>query len=54
VKKHKRDELIPEHNCHKNWYGTSTAMESQIILEGFNKSLEMHGVKFSKNYWGWG
>jgi hypothetical protein len=46
--KHKRDELIPEHNCHKNWYGTSTAMESQIILEGFNKSLEMHGVKFSK------
>jgi hypothetical protein len=23
-------------------------MESQIILEGFNKSLEMHGVKFSK------
>ncbi|XP_043227760.1 uncharacterized protein LOC122384442 [Amphibalanus amphitrite] len=36
----------PAHKCFRNWVGTSTAMESDIIIEGFNRSEEMHGVRF--------
>ncbi|XP_074026881.1 uncharacterized protein isoform X2 [Leptinotarsa decemlineata] len=38
----------PEHKCFKNWSGTSTAMETDIIVEGFKCSLEMHGPKYMK------
>lgn len=34
--------------CYKNWEGTSTAMESDIILEGFKQSIEMHNLIFQK------
>jgi hypothetical protein len=34
------------HTCHKNWDGTSTAMEAQIIVEGFLSSVDMHGLKY--------
>nr|XP_018909224.1 PREDICTED: uncharacterized protein LOC109038579 [Bemisia tabaci] len=37
---------IPEHNCYKNWDGTSPAMEADIIVEGFNKSEEMHKITY--------
>lgn len=33
--------------CFKNWSGTSTSMESDIVLEGFKCSKEMHGIKYS-------
>lgn len=36
------------HVCSKNWKGTSTAMETSIILEGFKKSVEMHQLKYVK------
>ena len=36
------------HNCYKNWSGPSTAMESDIIAEGFAKSMEMHGLIYNK------
>jgi hypothetical protein len=39
---------IPQHTCHKNWDGTSTAMEAQIIVEGFLSSVNMHGLKYKK------
>jgi hypothetical protein len=39
---------IPQHTCHKNWDGTSTAMEAQIIVEGFLSSVDMHGLKYKK------
>ena len=39
-------EETPAHKCYRNWVGTSTAMESDIIIEGFNRSEEMHGVRF--------
>lgn len=39
---------ICEHKCYKNWSGTSTAMETDIIAEGFQKSLSMYNIKFMK------
>lgn len=32
------------HNCYKNWSGSSTSMEADIILEGFQQSLQMYGA----------
>lgn len=45
-----RDNKEPtEHVCYKNWGAdkSSTSMESDIILEGFCRSIEMHGLVFS-------
>lgn len=39
---------IPKHNCFLNWKHASTAMEADGIVEGFSKSVEMHGLKFNK------
>ncbi|KAJ8964170.1 hypothetical protein NQ314_005080 [Rhamnusium bicolor] len=39
---------IPEHKCFKNWSKTSTRMETDIIVEGFKRSLEMHGIIYSQ------
>ncbi|XP_050519213.1 uncharacterized protein LOC126893255 [Diabrotica virgifera virgifera] len=38
----------PQHNCYKNWNGSSSAMEANIITEGFIKSIEMYGLIFNK------
>ena len=38
----------PEHKCYKNWDGSSSAMETDIIMEGFKKCIEQHGVKYTK------
>jgi len=35
------------HDCGKNWTGSSTAMESSIILEGFQRSISNHGLVYS-------
>ncbi|KMQ86396.1 hypothetical protein RF55_14620 [Lasius niger] len=42
--------VAKEHICFKNWGSnqSSTSMESDIILEGFRLSLEMHGLIYSK------
>ncbi|XP_046395536.1 uncharacterized protein LOC124162886 [Ischnura elegans] len=37
-----------EHLCFKNWASSSTAMESDIIVEGFKKSIEMHNLKYHR------
>jgi hypothetical protein len=37
-----------KNGCHKNWDDTSTAMEAQIIVEGFLSSVDMHGLKYKK------
>ncbi|KAK9752198.1 hypothetical protein QE152_g4422 [Popillia japonica] len=39
---------VPQHTCYRNWTSSSTAMESDIIVEGFKNSLEMHGIKYTK------
>ncbi|GLV39315.1 hypothetical protein CBL_20426 [Carabus blaptoides fortunei] len=40
-------ELV-QHKCFKNWEGRATGMESDIIVDGFSTSIEMHGVKYTK------
>ncbi|CAG9820787.1 unnamed protein product [Phaedon cochleariae] len=35
-----------KHECALNFNGPSTAMEQDIIVEGFSKSIEQHGVIF--------
>lgn len=37
-----------EHPCYKNFDGSSTAMESTIIAEGFKRSIEMHNVIYAR------
>jgi len=37
-----------EHMCFKNWNFTSTAMEADIIVDGFKRSLDMHNLIYSR------
>ncbi|XP_054257576.1 uncharacterized protein LOC129005927 [Macrosteles quadrilineatus] len=37
-----------EHACFKNWTGSSPGMETDIILEGFSRSMEMYGAMYGK------
>ena len=34
------------HHCFLNWHGSSSAMEADIILEGFQKCYEQHGLRY--------
>ena len=34
------------HECYKNWSGLSSSMESDIILEGFCKAEQQHGLRY--------
>ncbi|GFY64010.1 yqaJ domain-containing protein [Trichonephila inaurata madagascariensis] len=34
--------------CSKNWHGSSSSMEANIIQEGFMNSVAMYGVKYAK------
>ena len=44
----KPGETPPQHRCFRNWQGSSTSMEKDIIVEGFRRSLEMHGLKYTR------
>ncbi|XP_028161435.1 uncharacterized protein LOC114353576 [Ostrinia furnacalis] len=44
----KLNEVVKQHECFKNFDGPSTAMESTIIAEGFKKSVEIHGLIYSR------
>ena len=44
----KKKAAAREHKCAKNWTRGSTAMEADIILEGFKSSMEMHKLRFTK------
>lgn len=37
-----------EHICYKNWDSTSTAMEADIIVEGFKQSISMHNIIYNR------
>lgn len=39
---------VSNHKCFKNWEGTSTSMEADIIVEGFRQSISMHNVIYNK------
>ncbi|XP_050512375.1 uncharacterized protein LOC126888289 [Diabrotica virgifera virgifera] len=43
-----KEQETPTHRCFKNWTGSSTAMETDIIAEGFRNSLNQYGIKYSK------
>jgi len=36
-----------KHVCYKNWSGTSTAMEADIIVQGFVQSLKTNNLIYS-------
>ena len=37
---------VPKHRCYRNWSGSSAAVESDIIAEGFTLSEQMYGRRF--------
>ena len=37
-----------QHKCYKNWDGSSSAMESDMIVEGFRAAETMHGVRYMR------
>ena len=38
----------PQHKCLKNWCGSSTSMEADIIAAGFKASESMHGLHYTE------
>lgn len=44
----KNENNIPTHECFLNWNKSSTAMEADGVLEGFTKSIEIHGLKYNR------
>lgn len=43
-----KKEIAPKHRCFLNWKKASTSMEADGVVEGFLKSIELHGLKFNK------
>lgn len=43
-----KDTSPKKHKCFKNWDQSASSMEADIIVEGFNSSVEMHGVRFKE------
>ncbi|KAJ8914141.1 hypothetical protein NQ315_016219 [Exocentrus adspersus] len=43
-----RRDFAQAHLCFKNWTGSSGAMESDIVVEGFKASMDMHKLKYLK------
>lgn len=39
---------VASHVCYRNWTSSSSSMEAAIIAEGFEKSEEMYGIRYSK------
>lgn len=39
---------VGQHICYKNWEGSSAAMEADIIVQGFQSSVEHHNLKYTK------
>lgn len=42
----KKGGVVPNHHCFKNWIGSSSSMETDIIVEGFQKAESQHGVRY--------
>ena len=38
----------PQHRCYCNWSGSSAAMESDILVEGFRLSEQAHGIRYMR------
>ena len=37
-----------EHECHKNWAGSSSSMETDIIVQGFQEAESNYGLRYTK------
>lgn len=37
-----------QHNCYRNWDESAPGMEADMVVEGFNMSESMHGVRYLK------
>lgn len=37
-------QTVPDHHCFKNWGGSSSSMETDVIIQGFKSSIEQHGL----------
>ncbi|KAH9637625.1 hypothetical protein HF086_007339 [Spodoptera exigua] len=40
--------VVEDHVCYKNYSGSSTGMESNLLLEGFKQSISMHNVIYER------
>lgn len=38
---------LEKHECNSNYTGSSTGMESDTFVEGFQKSIELYGIKYN-------
>lgn len=38
----------PEHTCYENWEGSSSRMESDMIVQSFIESEKIHGLRHKK------
>ena len=36
----------PKHTCYKNWSGSSSSMDTDIIVDGFQKAESQHGMRY--------
>lgn len=45
---HNKGVSPPNHNCYRNWKGSSGAMESDILVCGFNAAEKMHGIRYMR------
>ena len=43
-----RGQTTPQHDCHKNWNGSSSSMETDIILQGFKEAEAKYGLRYTK------
>ncbi|KAG8171611.1 hypothetical protein JTE90_022564, partial [Oedothorax gibbosus] len=39
---------VKRHECFKNWSGSSSSMEADIIVDGFLQSSSLHKVKYTR------
>ncbi|KAG8184503.1 hypothetical protein JTE90_002350 [Oedothorax gibbosus] len=39
---------VKQHECFKNWSGSSSSMEADIIVDGFLQSSSLHKVKYTR------
>ena len=43
-----KGEEPPQHECHKNWDGSSSSMETDIIVQGFKEAETKYGLRYTK------
>lgn len=48
VPNNEETQVATDHKCTKNWTGSSTSMEADILVEGFCRSEEMYGVRYGR------